>query len=141
MGTWISDTSGSTYLNTKKTHLFRTFQSLGSWLIRSRVITGFLQLLESLGSLVFHLFLSVLPILPEIHCQWNSAQTQVTKIRNLWLRNQTYKRLVQMAALISCSMAWSVWSPNAFVWVSISSITWINGSVIHFSKQIASNKC
>ena len=30
---------------------------------------------------------------------------------------------------------------SSFVCVSISCITWINGSVIRFSKQIASNKC
>ena len=40
-----------------KNYLFHTFQSLGSWPIGSRVITGFLQLLGSLGSLVFYLFL------------------------------------------------------------------------------------
>ena len=30
---------------------------------------------------------------------------------------------------------------SSFVCVSISRITWINGSVIHFSKQIVPNKC
>ena len=30
---------------------------------------------------------------------------------------------------------------SSFVCVSISCITWINGSLIHFSKQIAPNKC
>ena len=40
-----------------KNFLFRTFQPLGSWPTGSGVITGFLQLLGSLGSLVFNLFL------------------------------------------------------------------------------------
>ena len=30
---------------------------------------------------------------------------------------------------------------SSFICVSISRITWINGSLIHFSKQIAPNKC
>ena len=54
--TEISYTSDPADLNTRKNHLFRTFQLLGSWLIGSRVIAEFLQLLGSLGSLVFHLF-------------------------------------------------------------------------------------
>ena len=40
-----------------KNYLFRTFQSLVSRPIGSRLITGFLQLLGSLRSLVFYLFL------------------------------------------------------------------------------------
>ena len=41
-----------------KNHLLRAFQSLGSWWpIESIVTTGFLQLLKSLGSLFFYLFL------------------------------------------------------------------------------------
>ena len=42
----------------QKNYLFRTFQSLGSWWpIGSMIITGFLQLLKSLGSFFFYLFL------------------------------------------------------------------------------------
>ena len=44
--------------STQKSYLFRTFESLGSWSTASRVITGFLQLLGSLGSFAFYLFLS-----------------------------------------------------------------------------------
>ena len=40
-----------------KNYLFLPFQSLGLWPIGSRGITGFLQLLGSLESLIFHLFL------------------------------------------------------------------------------------
>ena len=37
LDTWISDTSDPTDLNTTNNYLFCTFQSLGSWLIGSRV--------------------------------------------------------------------------------------------------------
>ena len=47
----------SNWSQPKKTYSFRTFQLLGSWLIGFWVITGFLQLLRSLGSLVFYFFL------------------------------------------------------------------------------------
>ena len=69
-----------------KNYFYLTLQSLGSWPIASGVITRFLQLLGSLGSLVFYLFLVsiILLILPEIQCQWDWTQTQVTKIRNLY---------------------------------------------------------
>ena len=60
LDTWISDTRDPTDLNARKNHLFCTFQSLGLWLIESKVITGFLQLLGSLGSLVFHLFFALI---------------------------------------------------------------------------------
>ena len=58
--------------------------------------------------------------------KWQKSKT--------YMRNQTYKRLVWMAAPISYSMAWSVDHQSSFLCVSISRITWINGSVIHFSK-------
>ena len=41
--------------------------------------------------------------IPRIH-KWQKSET--------YIHNQTYKRLVQMAALISYSMAWSVGSPR-----------------------------
>ena len=112
-------------ISTLKNYLFRNFQSLASWPIGSWVIKGFLQLLWSLGSLAFYLFLaqSVLPILPEIQSQWDCAQTQVTKIRNL--RNQTCRRLVWMAAPISHSMAWSVGSPK-FICLCINFSRYLN---------------
>ena len=47
----------SNWSQPKKNYSFRTFQLLGSWLIGFWVITGFLQLLRSLGSLVFYFFL------------------------------------------------------------------------------------
>ena len=129
LDTWISDTRDPTDLNARKNHLFCTFQSLGLWLIESKVITGFLQLLGSLDHLdhsfsIYFLLWSVFHILGKYmknwskqkingkRCQWNSAQTQVTKIRHLQLRNQTYMQLVWMAALISYSMAWSIGSPK-----------------------------
>ena len=96
MDPWISDTSDPTD---------RTFQSLGPRLIGSRVTTGFLQLLGSLGSLVsFSICFfsrSVLSILSETQCLWDSKQTQMTKIRNLYI--ETY---VPVACVDGCSNQW-----------------------------------
>ena len=55
----------------KSPYLFRTFQSPGSWRIESRVITGFFQSLRWLS--IYCLFQSVLLILLEIQCPWNSC--------------------------------------------------------------------
>ena len=125
-----------------KKHFFRTFQSLRSWPIRSRVITGFLQLRGSRGSLVFYL---VLVSISFVYASRNPVSMGLRTKHKLqkadtYKHNQTYKRLVRMAAPISYSVAWSVGSPSSFVCVSTSRITWINGSVIQFSKQIAPNK-
>ena len=111
MDTWISDTSDPTDLNTKKNYLFRTFQSLGSWPVESRVITGFLQLLGSLGSLVFYLFLVSISFAYTSRNLVSMGFCANTSDKNL-KRNQTYKRLVWMAAPISYSMALSVGSPK-----------------------------
>ena len=117
MDTWISDTSDSTDLN-KINYLFHTFQSLGSWPIGSRVITGFLQLLGSLGSLVFYLFLvsvsfTVTMWLRECEVQENGiAHKYKWQKSETYIRNQTYKQLVWMATPINYSMAWSVESPR-----------------------------
>ena len=83
-----------------KNYLFHTFQSLGSWPIGSRVITGFLQLLGSLGSLVFYLFLvsvsfTVTMWLRECEVQENGiAHKYKWQKSETYIRNQTYKQLV-----------------------------------------------
>ena len=94
----------------KKNYLLRTFQPLGSWPLGSRVITGFFQLLGSLGSMFF-LYISCLnhfcPYFQKssvngiVHKgKWQKSET--------YIRNQTYKRFVWMAAPISYLMAWRV---------------------------------
>ena len=99
-------------ISTLKNYLFRTFQSLWSW---SRAITGFLQLLGSLVSLVFYLFLvsisfsyaSQNPVTMGLR-----ANASDKNLKQKSICHQTYKRFVWMAAPISYSMAWSVGSPK-----------------------------
>ena len=123
--------------------MFRTFQSLGSWPIESRVITGFLQLFGSLGSLVFYLFLVSISF----------ACTSQNPVR-LGLRANTSDKNPKPIYVIKRTSGLCEWlfqwvthwldqldHQSSFVCVSISCIIWINGSVIRFSKQIASNKC
>ena len=104
-------------------NLFRTFQSRGSCLIKSRVIAGFFRSLEWLYYTfsIYFLFWSVLTIPPEIQCRYNS-------------RYKSSEKPI-IAALISYSVAGSVGSQSAFVWASISRITDKN-----VSKQIAPHK-
>ena len=98
-------------ISTLKNYLFRTFQSLWSWAIGSRAITGFLQLLGSLVSLVFYLFLVSISFAYTSRNLVSMGFCANTSDKNL-KRNQTYKRLVWMAAPISYSMALSVGSPK-----------------------------
>ena len=116
----------TTDLKTKKSHLFRTFQSLRSWPIGSRVITGFLQSLISLGSLISNLLLvlisfaytSLNPISIEFMCKHKSE------------KSETYKYVIKHTS-ISCE--WLLQSvtqwldqldhQSPFIWVSISRIT------------------
>ena len=110
MDTWISDRTDPIDLKTKKTHLFCTFQSLGSWPmwpIWSRVITRFLQ---SLGSLTFHLFLVSMEF-PRIH-KWEKSETYNYVIKG------TRGLCEWMAALITYSMTGSVGSPK-FIYLGI----------------------
>ena len=79
LDTWISDTRDPTDLNARKNHLFRTFQSLGLWLIEPKVITGFLQLLGSLRSLVFHLFFALI----SFSCT-REVYEKLIKTKNKW---------------------------------------------------------
>ena len=122
-----------------KSYLFRTFQSLGSWLIGSGVITRFLQLLRSLGSLVFYLFLVSIsfvytsrnPVSMGLHANASDKNPKpiyvIKRTSRLceWLLQSVTQWLDQLD------------HQSSFVCVSISRITWINGSLTHFSKQIA----
>ena len=142
MDTWICDTSDPTDLNTKKTDLFRTFQSLGSWPTESRVITGFLQLLGSLGSLVFYLFLV------SISFAYTSRNPVTMELRvNASDKNPKPIFVIKRTSglcewLLQSVTQWpdQMHHQGSFVCESISRITWINGSVIHFSKKTAPNK-
>ena len=100
-------------ISTLKNYLFRTFQSLWSWAIGSRAITGFLQLLGSLVSLVFYLFLVSISFTyaSQNPVTMGLRANRVTKIW-IYICHQTYKRLVWMAAPTSYSMARSVGSPK-----------------------------
>ena len=141
MDTWISNTSDQLIWTLKKPFFFVPFNHLDHETIGSRVITGFLQLLGSLGSLVsisyFDQFRLYFPKsnVNGILCKhkWKKPKT--------YIRNQTYKWLVWMTPLISYTMADQLDHQSSFVCVSVSRITWISRSMIHFSKQIAPNKC
>ena len=133
----------SNWSQPKKNYSFRTFQLLGSWLIGFWVITGFLQLLRSLGSLVFYFFLVSIsfaytsrnPVSMGLHVNTNNKNSKpiyvIKRTSGLceWLLQSVTQWLDQLD------------HQSSFVCVSISRITWINGSLIHFSKQIAPNKC
>ena len=120
MDTWISNTSDQLIWALKNPFFFFVpFNHLDHEIIGSRVITGFLQLLGSLGSLVsisyFDQFRLYFPKsnVNGILCKhkWKKPKT--------YIRNQTYKWLVWMTSLISYTMAWSVGSPK-FICLCIS---------------------
>ena len=124
-------------------YLFRTFQSLRSWPIGSRVRTGFLQLLGSLESLVFYLFLVSIsfaytsrnPVRMGLHV--NTSDKNPKPIYVIKRTNGLCKSLLQLVT----QWLGQLDHQSSFACVSISCITWINASVINFSKQIAPNKC
>ena len=129
-------------ISTLKNYLFRTFQSLGSRPIGARVITGFLKLLGSLRSLVFYLFLVSIsfantsrnPVSMGLHANASDKNPKPIYVSKRtsglceWLLQSITQWLYQLD------------HQSSFICVSISRITWINGSLIHFSKQIAPNK-
>ena len=119
-----------------KNYLFRNFQSLVLWPIGSRIITVFLQLLGSLGSLVFCLFLVSISF----------AYTSRNPVSMGWHANTSDKnpKPIYVIERTSGLCEWLLKSvtqwldqldhQSSFVGVSLSRITWINGSLIHFSK-------
>ena len=121
-----------------KNYFYLTLQSLGSWPIASGVITRFLQLLGSLGSLVFYLFLVSInfaytsrnPVSMELH-----ANTSDKNPKPIYLIKST-SGLCEW--LLQSVTQWfdQLGHQSSFVCLSISRITWINGSLIHFPKQI-----
>ena len=123
--------------------MFCTFQSLGWQLIRSRVITEFMQLLESLGSLVFYLSLVSIsfaytfrnPVSMGLHA--NTGDKNPEPIYVIKRRSGLCEWLLQSVT----QWLYHLDHQSSFVCVSISCITWINGSLIHFPKQIVLNKC
>ena len=136
MENWISDTSNPTDINTKN-YLFRTFQSHGSWLIGSRVITEFLKLLGPLGSLVFYL------VLVSISFAYTSRNPVSMGLRaNASDKNPKPIYIIKRTSslcewLLQLVTQWldQLDDQSSFVCVSISCITWINGSVMHYSTK------
>ena len=126
MENWISDTSNPTDLNTKN-YLLRTFQSLGSWPIGSRVITEFLKLLGPLGSLVFYL------VLVSIIFAYTSRNPVSMGLRaNASDKNPKPIYVIKRTSSLCKSLLQSVtqWidrldHQSSFVCVSVSRITWI----------------
>ena len=129
-------------ISTLTIYLFRSFQSLRSWPIGFWVITGFLQLLGSRGSLVFYL---VLVSISFVYASRNlvpmglRANTSDKKPTPIYITKRTsglWEWLLQSFTQLLDQLD----QQSSFVCVSISRITWINRSVIHFSKQIAPNE-
>ena len=130
-------------ISTLKRYFFRTFQSLRSWPIGSRVITEFLQSLGSLATLVFYLILFSICFaytsqnpLP-MGLRANTSDKNPKPIYVIKRTSGLYEWLLQSVTQWYGQLDHQC----SFVCVSISRITWINGSVIYFSKQIAPNKC
>ena len=123
--------------------MFPTFQPLGSWPTGSGIITGFLQLLGSLGSLVFNLFLVSISF---AYTSWNPvtmglhANTSDKNPKPIYVIKRTSGLCEWLLQSVSQWLD-QLDHQSLFVCVSISPITWINRSVIRFSKQIAPNKC
>ena len=123
-------------ISTLKNYLFRTFQSLWSWAIGSRAITGSLQLLGSLVSLVFYLFLVSIsfaytsrnPVTMELR-----ASTSDKNSKPIYVIKRT-SGLCEW--LLQSVTEWldKLHHQSSFVCVSIC-INWINGSVIPFPNK------
>ena len=112
--------------------MFGNFKSLVSWPIGCRVIIGFLQSLGSLGSLTFHLFLVSI----SFPYAFRDRMSMEFPRKHKWEKFETYNYVIKsrggscewMSALINDTH----WLSQLDFWVS-SWITWINGSLIHFS--------
>ena len=124
----------SKWLQHEKNFLFRTFQSIGSWPIGSRVITEFLKLRGSLRSLVFYLFLvsisfaytSQNPVRMRLHV--NTSDKNPKPIYVIKRTNGLCKSLLQLVT----QWLGQLDHQSSFACVSISRITWINESLINF---------
>ena len=123
--------------------MFRTFQSFGSWPIGSSVNTGFLKLLGLLESLVFYLFFFSISF---AYTSRNPLSMGLSA--NTSDKNQKSICVIKRASdlcewLLQSVTQWldQLDHQSSFVYVSISRITWINRSLINFSKQIAPDKC
>ena len=123
--------------------LFRSFQSFGSRPLGSRVITGFLQVLGSIGSLVFYLFLVSINFVYTFRNPMSMGLRANTSDKN----PKPIYVIKHISGLCEWLLQWVTWwlyqldHQSSFVCVSTSRIIWLNGSLIHFSKQIVPNKC
>ena len=119
MDTCISDTSDRTDLNTKK--LFVSYLLI-TW-IMTRWVQGNNRILTitRITWITHFLFISCLD---QFYLYFLKSSNNGILRKRKWqksevfIRNQTYKRLVWMAATISHSMAWSVGSPK-FIYLCI----------------------
>ena len=124
----------SKWLQHEKNFLFRTFQSIGSWPIGSRVITEFLKLRGSLRSLVFYLFLvsisfaytSQNPVRMRLHV--NTSDKNPKPIYVIKRTNGLCKWMLQLVT----QWLGQLDHQSSFACVSVSRITWINKSLINF---------
>ena len=114
LDTWISDTSDPTDLNTKKNICFVPFSHLNHGDLldhgNSRILT-----ITRITWITLFLFI---PCLDQFCLYFPKSSVNGIPRKYKWqksrtyVRNQTYKRLVWMAALIGYSVAWSVASPK-----------------------------
>ena len=142
MDTCISDTSDRTDLNTKK--LFVSYLLI-TW-IMTRWVQGnnrILTITRITWSLIFYLF----PV--SISFTWTSRNPVTMEFcANASGKNPKRIYVIKRTSdlcewLLQSVTQWldQLDHQSLFVCVSISLISYINGSVIHFSKQIAPNKC
>ena len=98
------------------------------------MITGFLQSLTSLGWLVFHLCLVSISF---GYTPLNSMSVEFP-CKHKWGKSKSYNYVIRRPSG-SCESI-TQWLDQVDRQSSTSWITWINESLIHFSKQIAPNK-
>ena len=152
LDTCISDTSNPIDLNTKK--LFVSYLLI-AW-IMTRWINGNNRILTitRITWITHFLFISCLDqfclYFPKSNVngiarkrKWQKFET---KCNQMGERNQIYvikwaSGLCEWPLLSLTQWLDQLDHQSSFVCVSVSRITWINGSVIHSSKQIAPNKC
>ena len=135
MDTWISDTYVIKMIwKLKNLRLFHIFQSLGSWPIESWVIARFF---ESLGLPVYYLFPASISF---AYTSRNPISMEFPR-KDKRGKSEPYNYVTKCAShsckwLLLLVTQWldQLDHQGSFVWISISRITWIKGSLIHFSK-------
>ena len=143
MDTWISDTSDPTDLNTKKTICFVPSITwiMTDWIHGNNSILTITQITW----ISLFIFISCLDqFCPDTSrnpvSMGSRANTSDKNPKPIYVIKRT-SGLCEW--LLQSVTQWldQLDHQGSFVCVSISRITWINASVIHFFKQIAPNKC